>query len=62
MTREEVLAGFESLAKSQGRYSRLLAELRQLKEDEPEAYEKFFEQFKDCEDIVDVIFVLEFGM
>lgn len=62
MTREEVLEGFASLAKSQGRYGRLLVELRQLKEDEPEAYEKFFEQFKDCEDMVDVVFVLEFGV
>lgn len=40
----------------------LLRDLSQLEEDEPEAYEKFFEQFKDCEDMVDVIFVLEFGV
>lgn len=62
MTREEVLAGFENLAKSQGRYGRLLVELRELERDEPEEYEKFFEQFKDCEDMVDVVFVLEFGL
>lgn len=62
MTKEEVLAGFENLAKSQGRYGRLLAELRELERDKPEEYEKFFEQFKDCEDMVDAVFVLEFGL
>ena len=62
MTKEEVLEGFENLAKSQGRYGRLLAELRELERDKPEEYEKFFEQFKDCEDMVDAVFVLEFGL
>lgn len=62
MTKEEVLAGFENLAKSQGRYGRLLAELRELERDKPEEYEKFFEQFKDCEDMIDAVFVLEFGL
>ena len=62
MTKEEVLAGFENLAKSQGRYGRLLEELRQLEKDEPEAYEKFFEKFKDCEDMIDAVFVYEFGL
>ena len=62
MTKEEVLAGFEILAKSKERYGRLLAELRELERDKPEEYEKFFEQFKDCEDMVDAVFVLEFGL
>lgn len=62
MTREEVLEGFEYLAKSQGRYGRILIELRELEGYDPETYEKFFEQFKDCEDMVDVIFILEFGV
>lgn len=62
MTKEEVLEGFENLAKSQGRYGRLLAELRELEGNDPEAYEKFFEKFKDCEDMVDAVFVFEFGL
>lgn len=62
MTREEILAGFEGLAKSQGSFGRLLRKLSELEVDEPEIYEKFFEQFKDCKDIVDVILTLECGM
>lgn len=62
MTREEILAGFESLARSQGSYGRLLRDLRELEEDEPEVYEKFFEQFIGCKDMLDVILTLECGM
>lgn len=62
MTKEEVLEGFGNLAKSQGRYGRLLAELRELEVNDPEAYEKFFEKFKDCEDMVDAVFVFEFSL
>ena len=62
MTREEILAGFESLARSQGYYGRLLRELREIEWDEPEVYEKFFEQFKNCKDMLDVILTLECGM
>ena len=62
MTREEILAEFESLAGSQGYYGRLLAELRELEEYEPEAYEEFFEQFVGCKDMLDVILTLECGM
>ena len=56
MTREEVYGVIKTMAGSQGFYGRLLERLNEVAED---MANEFLDSFADCEDIIDVIMVLE---
>ena len=56
MTREQVKAEIRQLANHQGFYGRLLEELNEAPEEDQNA---FYDQFKDCNDIVDFIMTIE---
>lgn len=59
MDKENVLALFKSLARSQGVYGRLL---EQIGLDGEYASDGFFEQFADCRSAADVVIRLECGL
>jgi hypothetical protein len=56
MDKEDVLNVFREFAQSQGFYGRLL---REIGWDGENVDESFWEQFKDCTTILDVILVME---
>ena len=56
MTRKQVKAEIRQLANHQGFYGRLLEELNEAPEEDQNA---FYDQFKDCKDIVDLAVAIE---
>ncbi len=56
MDRKYVLNIIAELAHSQGFYGRLLQQINWMDEEEQDEY---FSQFKDCEDALDVVMVVE---
>ncbi|HKM08492.1 MAG TPA: hypothetical protein VJ869_16155 [Sphaerochaeta sp.] len=56
MDRQDVMDTFAILANSQGFYGRLLQQVVRMDEEEQDEY---FSQFKDCEDALDVVMVVE---
>ncbi len=56
MDRQDVMDTFAILANSQGFYGRLLQQINWMDEEEQDEY---FSQFKDCEDALDVVMVVE---
>lgn len=58
MAKEEVMGVFETLARSQGHYGRLLNALRGA-EANGQDLTGYFDQFKGCRNAVDVVMVVE---
>ena len=61
MTMEDIIKFIENMAKSQGYYGRLLLDLNELKENEPEEYNKVKKFWENCKfkDELDFVFFVE---
>lgn len=63
LKRDDILNIFEGLSHSQGRYGRMLRDLYEMREEEPEEYDKYMIELENKEftDPLDLIIYLEEG-
>jgi len=61
LTREDIIRGIEMLARSQGSYGRMLTNLRELEENDPERYDTVMQELEGArfKDIVDFVMYIE---
>ena len=61
LKRNDILEIFKDFSKSQGFYGRLLNNLNDLKENDPNTYEKYMKNLEDHEfkDVVDLVLYIE---
>lgn len=59
MKKAEILQTFKSLAKSQGFYGRLIAQLESIEKENPEKSEKIWAEFEKYDDPVSLIMAIE---
>ena len=61
LKRDDILKTFEGLSRSQGLYGRLLRQLYDMKENDPDAYERYMQELEDQEfkDELDLIMYIE---
>lgn len=59
MSENQVLDTIKQLSHSQGFYGRLLQRLEEVKGEDPDLYQEFMEQCKNCKNPVDLVMMIE---
>jgi hypothetical protein len=59
MTSKQIIQLFKDLARSQGFYGRLLAQLQDIRSNDPEKFEEIMQAFSKYDNPVDLIMAIE---